>query len=247
MIDALALFAALATWAVSTVLAVRLVALSRRTGEAAELWVGLAYLLASGVGVPPFILANHLRVTDPVAAQLWLLVALGGFLASCVALSLGVWRTFRATSRWPLAIVLVVAVAAARAFLAALRSDPGRVPASGIAAGAVAFSVALSWAALESLSLASVLRRRASIGLASPEVHQRVRLWGIAALLTLANATFGTAMYFLYGTNVPVVTTRLVQTAFTLLVTAATWISFFPPERVRRWMRSRAASIRRVG
>jgi hypothetical protein len=46
---------------------------------------------------------------------------------------------------------------------------------------------------------------------------------------------------------VPVVTTRLVQTAFTLLVTAATWISFFPPERVRRWMRSRAASIRRVG
>jgi hypothetical protein len=222
----------------STVVGGRLLWVARRTREAPELAMGLAFVVSGAIGFPLLIAGQAALQASGPNATTHLLMALGaGFTFSgYVGLGVGCWRIFRPAARWPLVpIALGTLVLLAVCTLVATSSTPAEAPRrelvtwGGVFVGALTFA----WNAAESLLLHAQLRRRRALGLADPAVVNRVLMWSVGTLAALGMTLHGLLLRVLLG---PVVADghRLVSSLFGLVAAVAIWLAFFPPAAYRR-------------
>jgi hypothetical protein len=228
----------------SLVVGLRLIALSRHTGEVPELAVGLALLLMGGLGYPVQAAA---RGAEPLGGFVRIALAFGAM--ACMAggvVGIGVfnWRVFRPER--PAARRAVQALAAggvARILWQA--ADPGFLAAAvgrgpGVTGLELLAAAALGWAAFESTSFARRLGRRLALGLADPLVVERVRLWSLAIV---AAQILNAASIAARALGVDLATWRYGGALIGPLGLAAALgmsLAFFPPARYRRFRLTRA-------
>lgn len=222
----------------STVVGGRLLWVARRTREAPELAMGLAFVVSGAIGFPLLIGAQAIQQASGSNATSHLLMAFGaGFTFSgYVGLGVGCWRIFRPAARWPLVPIAVGTLALlAVCTLVATSSSIGEAPRrelvmwGGVFIGALTFA----WNATESFLLYAQLRRRLALGLADPEIVNRVLMWGAGTVAAFGMTVHGLLLRVLLG---PVVSDehRVVSSLFGLVAAIAIWLAFFPPAAYRR-------------
>jgi hypothetical protein len=221
----------------SAVVGIRLLRLATRTRQAPELAMGLAFVVSGAIGYPLLTAATLLLAADAlelarVATGLGTLSLFAGY----VGLSIGCWRIYRPADRWPLTPIavgtLLLAVATTVTFVRSDRRPGGPRDIaiwSGIAMGIAAFG----WNAFESFSLHRQLRRRLALGLAEPEIANRVLLWGIGAFAAFAMTLHAVAARILVG-QILGDGHRLVSSGLGLIAAVAIGLAFFPPAAYRR-------------
>jgi hypothetical protein len=229
---------------VSLVVGWRLLLLARRTRQLPELAVGLGLFLMGGFGWPLMVAAQRLLLAPDgvrvgLALASTLLMAVGE-----IALAVFTWRVFRPQARW--ARLLVLAVGLGFALCAA-----GQAFRPGYAAIALEQArpwwlyqllptFVLGWSGLESIHEARRCARRQRLGLSSPIVTSRFRLWGACtltcSLLTLVTALAGPA-FQTSAAGLGIIT------PVTLFAAVALWFAFLPPAFYQqRLLRSAAAA-----
>lgn len=221
----------------SAVVGIRLLRLAARTRQAPEFAMGLAFVVSGAVGFPlltasGFLLAAGASELARFTTGLGLLSLFAGY----VGLSIGCWRIYRPTARWPrlpiAAGTLLLLAAVAVTFVSDDRrpGSPRDVAIwSGIGMGILAFG----WNAVESFSLYRQLRRRLALGLAEPEIVNRVLMWGIGSFAACVMTFYSVAARLVVG---PLLGEghRLVSSGFGLIAAVAIGLAFFPPAAYRR-------------
>lgn len=212
-----------------------------------EFVLGLGLFAMGGIGTPlisaakagaQFDMALDLRVSMYVIAQV-ILVAGAGLVA------IFTWKVFRpkgALGRG-LGICLPLAGFVSFAVIPMTSSFADALATRGVGPHAInASNLAIYlWAAIESLSYAGALRKRARLGLADPIVADRVRLWGIAilvaGLLVALNGAFA-------WVGVDIVSSVLGATFvghFGLIAAVSLYLAFLPPRAYVAWVERRAS------
>jgi len=232
---------------VSLAVGVRLLLLARRTRQFPEFAMGGALLLMGGIGYPAIAIARGGEGLD-----LGVRCALAGFSMACqavgmIGLAAFTARVFRAgrpaakLAAWTLGALAVGSVVAGgmlSGFEAALANTGAPMLTNYALAGVI-----LGWCTVEAFLYHAKLRRRVGLGLASPVVANRIRLWGISSgVAMLLNGTSQVAAW----NGIDVATSILGATLIGVLgpiSAGATWLAFFPPASyLRRVERTSAAS-----
>lgn len=234
---------------VGWVVGVRLLRLARRTRGVPELTLGLGECLLAGA-VPPFIVLVQML---PGPAALVRAASFAAQLSYTVGLAVMIvftWRVFRPREGWARALGLSTigtlgvggAIGMARACLVgdveALR-DPSTTAFLVMEWVSVA---AFLWTAAEAFHHHGRLRRQAALGLADPEVANRILLWAFVGIGGVV-AAGGSVVVELFGiAAIDHTPTRLVCAFATLVSSVCVQLAFLPPQGYRRWVRSRAAA-----
>ncbi len=232
----------------STVVGVRLLLLSHRTGQITEFLIAIGVL---GIGPLGFGLSVIARL--PGRSTI-----LGATLMGCSFLALFIgaasqylfaWYVFRFRDRWarPLCLAAILLLAGAYA---------GDILENGLinrSHGSTWFGMGvllrmgvLVWISTESFTYWRRMRRRLRLGLADPVVTNRFLLWGLGSGAALAGSGVAALMMALTGFDAsggPA--TALVLSAHGTVAAVAMWLAFLPPQRYRRWIerRSQRASV----
>jgi hypothetical protein len=217
--------------------------IARRTGGAPERWIALCLLPICGFGYPLLVSAQAFAGGAALVAMS-LGIAASDFGLGCIFFFTR--AVFRPGVRWlgPLLTSIVALLlfhwGALTVRLLEMRSPviafDFRLTLLVDAVSAVGFG----WAAVESLPYAAAPRRRAALGLADPLVANRLLLWGLVGLSTVA-INFVNGLAAVRGLN-------MLQDPVTLLVTGvlglanalALALAFLTPERYAAWIRGRA-------
>lgn len=233
---------------VAGVIGVRLLLLSRRTGQTAERWLGGGLLCTAALGYTPMIIALSLRQANPDAAG-WLdAVTIAGWVVhnlGVVCMLTFVVKVFRANSAW--ARGLAFAMGAVLWVGWGLYVQQGGIATGRPTAGYwIAFATIGTypfWSAFEAFRYHGLMRRRLALGMADAVVVDRFRLWGVASLCAVASiwiVNIPTFMGLEAGSarisNVSSVC-LVVTAAFGIATVGAYWLTFFPPA----WYRARLA------
>lgn len=228
-------------------LGLRLLRLSRRTGEQPERWLGLAFVCTgASAWLLPLAASEGLA---PDAARSIALTAQVGLTAAIVFLTVFAWRVFRAASRAARWLAIAVIGANVGAGAAVLASGMP-VPVGGLGLFTIgARCTALVWLFVESASYAQRTRRRLRLGLADPIVANRFVLWSIwtgalalIPLFVLGLRAAGALEAPVPGAPLPgaVRAALAVLGAGGAVAFVAGWLAFFPPAPYRRWIAVRA-------
>jgi hypothetical protein len=222
---------------ITLVVAVRLLALWRRTRALPEFAIGMGVVLVSVIGMP---LALAGRLPQTVATPFGNAVFGVGFVCVCAGITLFFVFTasvFHAGSRWARAAVVVTGIMLAATAAGLIRAasfcnDIAEVVAHTRpwAIGTVGMlAAAFVWTAFESLRYHGQLRRRRALRLADPVVENRFLLWGIGgvSMVVLAGSLAG---FLLARKAVLLEPWALGIMAASGLVMGSTWLlTFFPP------------------
>jgi hypothetical protein len=218
---------------VSLLVGTRLILLARRTGEFPEFAIGGALVLMGGIGYPATAIARGAEGLDPAVRG-----AIAGFAMTCQAVGITglaafTWRVFRADqAAAKLAVGVLGALAAGTVladwlgsgFASAVHNTGLPMRGNEALAGTV-----LGWCTIESLAYFSKLQRRVALGLASPVVADRMRLWGIASgVAMLLNIISQVAAW----NGVDIATSAFGSAVIGILgpiAAGAMWLAFFPP------------------
>jgi hypothetical protein len=237
--------ATLAFVAVSAVLAVRLLALARRTQRMPELALGLAYLTVGALGYPLGLVTVLPGVEERVARACFALSHLftGVGSAAVYAFTCAVFRPEAGWARWLVRLAAsALAVQTAFSVARALTGDPARFAepdaAFTVRQAITAFSYA--WTAIEALRYRALMVRRLALGLAEIEVVNRFLLWAIAGIGAFAGS--GTMSAVSLVGSVPWQDPIALSAVGLGGVTSAAcaWLAFMPPRAYLAWVRSRA-------
>ena len=236
---------------VALLVGLRLVALSRRTGQVAERLLGLGLLLtaALGYGVMMIAVIGRARLADPAnAPAIYTVVTTFGWLCHNVGVMcmLGfLLRVFRPGVAWARALAAWMALVLWVGW-AAFVADGGMrdgLPRAGYWLSFVTIGSYPFWLAAESFAYYARMRRRMALGLAEPLLANRFLLWGLASV---------TAALSIWVVNVPalvgagasaggsalLVVCILITSALGIATVSIYWLTFFPPS----WYRRRLAS-----
>ena len=232
------LISVLTSWLVG----VRLVLLSRRTGQLPELLIGLALLLTGGLWSPLVAIGRQaVALSDGVRAGIVAVGCVGGLLGM-TSLAVFIWRTYRPADRAAAIAACVVPLVLSAVFAAQwfgrgwaefARTESG--PWLLASWTGVAIYV---WSNLEAWRHYGMQRRRLALGLADPVVTDRMRLWALAMAAALAGSSIlavcQTAGVQVGGTALGLGLTAVVACG----AAACLWLAFAPPAaylaRVRR-------------
>lgn len=227
---------------VSLAVGIRLLLLARRTRQFPEFAMGGALLLMGGIGYPAIAIARGGEGLDP-----GLRCALAGVSMACqalgmIGLSAFTARVFRAgqpagrLAAWTLgtlAVGSVVADGMFSGFQAAVENAGAPIRTNEALAGVV-----LGWCTVEAFLYHAKLQRRVGLGLASPVVANRIRLWGISSgVAMLLNVISQVAAW----NGIDVATSTLGASLIGVLgpiSAGSTWLAFFPPAAYLRRIES---------
>ncbi len=231
--------------AASIVVALRLLALHRRTGAAPELLLGLMLLLSVGVGYPLLIAADR---AGPGNVRPLFIVSTLAVNAGFALLFAFTWRVFRPDAAWARTLagagVLTLLGNAALRCADALTEAEVRIGNEVVAESLLQTTpvlVAYLWTAWEALHYHGLMRRRARIGLADAAVSDRFLLWGLMALCVAAGVLLNSvALTF---------QVEILESPGVLLGSSATGLAqalllvlaFVPPRAYLAWVRARAS------
>lgn len=229
--------------------AARLLVLARRTKALPEAALGAMLLCLMGVGYP-------LAVVAQAEATLGLTAAKSIQLVSNLLVDLGLglpyvftWSVFRRQATWARALCAVAGVALAVHFVATIGVVLGlermadALPRIGLWAQVplVTGTLGFAWTAIESFLYRDQLAKRLRLGLAEPEVVNRLSLFGalgaVTALGALANSAFLMRQVDVVGDPVALAVTSCTGMAQAILL----WLAFLPPARYRSWLAARAS------
>lgn len=225
----LALLGISAFGAVSFVVGLRLVLLSRRTGLMPERLIGISLFLAGGLGTALLVAAGFAGDARwAVSTASVLMINLG-----VAALGVFTWRVFRPTL---LGATLVAACVAllflsmiverfTGEYLGAARTD------FAIAADYAGRLLLYGWATWESFRQYALARRRVRIGLTEPLLANRFLLWGVGTSAALG--IWLHAFWSELARRPDRTESYLVITALGTTCALAIWLAFFPPRAYR--------------
>jgi hypothetical protein len=227
----------------SSVVGIRLLMLSRRTGQLPELLIGIGVL---GIGPLGFGLSMIARF--PGQSMILAAVLTGcSFLALFIGAAsqyLFAWYVFRLRDAWarPLCFAAVVLLAA---------TYTGDILENGLVnpiRGGTWFWMGMTlrlgvllWNATESFAYWARMRRRLRLGLADPVVTNRFLLWGLGSGAAFVGSAVGGIAIVLTGFSAgsrPLVAFILSMHGF--IAAVAMWLAFMPPQRYRRWIERRS-------
>lgn len=231
----------------SAVVGVRLLRLAARTRQVPELAMGLAFVVSGAIGFPLLSVASMSMQTGGADPARWVM----GFgtlslFSGYVGLAVGCWRIYRPVDRWPLLPIgagILALLAASAVTFGSREFGPGSLRDVAFWSGVAIGSATFAWNALESFLLHAQLRRRLVLGLAEPEVVNRVLLWGIGSFAAFVMTLHGLTTRILIG-HVIEDGHRLVSSAFGLVAAVAIGLAFFPPAAYRRRVAAPAAPSR---
>ena len=233
---------------VSLAVGVRLLLLARRTRQFPELAIGGALVLMGGIGYPATAISRGAEGLDPGTRA-----AIAGFAMSCQAIGITglaafTARVFRAgqplarAGAWTLAALALGSVVA-DGVLSGYQDAVANVGAPMRANEALA-GVVLGWATVESFLYYAKLKRRVALGLGSPVVANRIRLWGVASgVAMLLNVTSQLAAW--HGIDIATSTFGAALIGALGPIAAGTmWLAFFPPASYVRRVEAAAEAAR---
>lgn len=235
--DFLAKVASWAALAISLLLAVRLLRMARRTGNAPEMAMG-AYEAFIVLGMAAYI-STRFVPGDGVLLVFRLVVA-ANFLIACgvVALAFGVWRIYRAAEAWPKLVCagLALWVLGSWAWTSAGEGLPLIASSSAANTVFVAGRTAVyAWGAFEAFRFHHQLRRRLALGLIEPLVVHQVLLWGVFCVCMGMTAVVMLASGYVLGDAVRSWRLgTLINAGLSFSASYCLWFSFFPPAFYRR-------------
>lgn len=209
--------------------------------------MGLAFVLSGAIAFPLLTAAGVLFAAEERAlAHVAAATGTTSLFAGYVGLALGGWRIYRPSERWPLLpIAAGTALLVAASLVSFLSTDtrPGGLRDVFFWTGASLGSITFGWNAFESFSLYGQLRKRLALGLAEPEVTNRVLMWGVGACAACLMTLHGLAARLLIG-QVLGDGYRLISSGLGLIAAVAVALAFFPPAAYRRRFAASAAHTR---
>ena len=230
---------------VSTVVAIRLFGLHRRTGATPELLLGGMLFLSVSIGYP-FMIAS-----DQVAAwtgPLFLVATLAINVGFCLLFAF-TWRVFQPQAAW------ARAVAAAGMILLfvnvvhqGIRVSKGSFAFTEVPLAESLFQTgpvlaAYVWASWESLRYYAKMRRRLKIGLADPVVGDRFLLWGLLGLPTSLGVIANSVAIALRVEVFSDPRILLLSSATGMAQAVILVLAFLPPRSYLSWVRARATAV----
>lgn len=222
------------------ILGARLIWLWRRTREWPELAIGASFLLAGFVGYAAWLVIGVLRgggatpETIKQVAQIGLALTIAG--AQCNGV--GTLLIFRPGAKWAKALLAIAGVLMATCWARYFGSVAGE-SAPQFWLGILSIVPLYAWAAVESLSLGSLLRKRARLGLADPLVVNRMTQYGVSGAAVVASIAVSYTSQLVYGIAPPPWTAALAS-GLLVVGAASIWLGFFPPASVRARLLARA-------
>lgn len=229
--------------------AIRLLALASRTRELPELLLGVAYLLGGVLGFATIIVGTACQESTPLLSRILGGVGLFFFSTGHLSVALMCWRVFAPDNRWLAALFWLLAAVLILDFARNIGVEGIPFPPSQSPwyyPGMLARNVTTTWWVIAALSYHARLRRRLALGLADAPAANRVLLWGLAGVATLAASlviTIGTiAGPFDLPHHDSDARDVLVMIAVTLVAlgAVASWLAFLPPRRYVAWIEARA-------
>jgi len=238
---------------VAGAIGIRLILLSRRTGQTPERFLGWGLLLTAGLGYMPMILGLVARNARPdlPAAPFTAIVGAGWVFHNLgvICMLVFVVRVFRSESGTArlLAGAMGVALWIGWGLFVAQGGLVDGIPRGGYWLAFATIGTYPFWSAFESFRYFGLMRKRLALGLAEPLLVDRFRLWGVASVCAAAS---------IWIVNIPTFVGMDVQTAqssgltaLCMLVTAAFgtatvctyWLTFFTPGWYRSRFTARAA------
>jgi hypothetical protein len=231
-----------------TVVGVRMLLLSRRTGGRHEFLIGAGMILIGAIGFPGSAAAGFGRAVGEMNIPLWFLFTLITQIGLLLVYAF-TWQVFRPAESWGKAIVVAAAllmfvslVLSARA-LAAAPPDAisTTVSRTGMFIGMAGYCGCFLWSAIEGFVHHRNAKRRLVIGLADPVVVNRFLLWGlfgVAATAINVTSFAGNAIGVDPSTSPLVLVPMGVFGCFASL---AMYLAFLPPASYLARVRASAA------
>jgi hypothetical protein len=239
---------------VAGIIGVRLIALSRRTGQTPERWLGGGLLCTAALGYTPMIIALTAKQAHPEAAGLYDAITIGGWVVhnlGVLCMLTFIVKVFRADAVW--ARVLACAMAAVLWVGWVLYLQQGGLiagrPTSGYWIAFATIGTYPFWSAFEAFRYHGLMRKRLALGMADALVVDRFRLWGMASLCAVASIWIVNIPTFMglgagsAGIDRVSSVCLVVTACFGIGTVSAYWLTFFPPT----WYRARLSAASTAG
>jgi hypothetical protein len=229
--------ASLATLALSIFVSVRLVLVALRTRAAPESAMATYQVLIVGA-IVVYSALRILAVEDPGRLLAWVVTANGMIALGVVALAVGVWRIYRPSERWAMALGGVLSLWVMVGWLWTSLGDA--LPTTVAATPANAFFVmgrsgVYLWGGFEGVRYHRMMRRRAALGLGDAAIAHQILLWGVFSftmgVLAISSLAAGYALGEAYAQWTPGL---FLTPAISLVASICLWLAFFPPASYRR-------------
>jgi len=229
--------------------ALRLLALASRTRELPELLLGVAYLLGGVLGFATLVVGTAFQDSAPLLSRVLGGVGLFFFSTGHLSVALMCWRVFAPDNRRLAALFWLLAAVLAADFARNIGLEGSPFPPSASPwyyPGMLGRTATTVWWVIAALSYHGRLRRRLALGLADAPAANRVLLWGLAGVATLAGSLVITVGTVTGPFDLPHHDSDardvLVMVAVTLisLGAVASWLAFLPPRRYVAWIEARA-------
>lgn len=229
---------------------IRLVVLSRRTGQAPERYIGFGMLAFAGIAYPLFLVG--VAADGGLPFPLGIAVSLGAHAAyfTClVMLALFTRMVFRRESKWGFIAVGVLAlielVGAGSSLSVSLQGSREALILSpayrwGGALISGSYGLVFLWASIEAFIYRSALMRRLALGLADPVVVNRFTVW---ILGTGAACAIDVGLVLANGLGLNPATNpipALLQSSSGLICSLTWMLTFAPTDAYLNWVRRRA-------
>ncbi|MCG8589685.1 MAG: hypothetical protein MJE66_10380 [Proteobacteria bacterium] len=230
-----------------SVVGVRLMLL--KDGGFLEFALGGSLFAVAGLGYPLTVLMQAIPGL-PSGGRLALQIAAVSLInGGLFGIFLFTWRVFRRDATWAKALVAVGGLALLAQGMASVWDGASTRDIAGSFARWHALSIALcgvafGWTGIESLHYRSLLKRRASLGLADPVVLNRMTLWAALGCLIALVSAVDCTLIWTAGDNpfvidvVLIVVNAVSGTADSVLVLLA----FMPPQWYLRRIRGSASA-----
>ena len=220
----------------SLVLGTRLVLLWRRTREWPELIIGASFWLAGGLGYMAWLALGVLigQAADSETIKRVAMAGLAFTAAGAFGNGIGTALIFRPAQRWAKIFVACMGLGLLACW-SLYASRPAGDSAQQFWQTILMVTPLYVWGAVESISLASVLRKRARLGLSDPLVANRTMLFGICNAAVVTSIAISYSAQLVHGITPPPWTATLASSAL-LVGAGAIWLGFFPPASYPCWL-----------
>ncbi len=239
--DLLAKLALVVTCVVAVYVSVRMLLIWRKTRMFPELCIGLNVLsIALGGLVITLLMVSG---STPADGAKYFIPRVFGLLCIFVHITASyatVWKIFRSSDLWALALIVAATAAAVPWFFGAL-ANRGEPVASSSVLLLVLRGGGMAWATLECFRYSARLRKRAALGLGDPMIAHRIWLWGLGAGFTLLAIGLDIGSWVLAGQALINTPLGVVMAALGLAGALSIALAFFPPARYASRMERRYA------
>lgn len=241
MIEVLGAVGLLAFMISSVTIGVRLLVIGARSRNVPELAIGFGFVVGAVVGYVPetIVLSADLMSASTEATVL----AVTQIAIRCAPVSILVFTiaVFRPSETWARVFGILIVAALVVSWVAFPSTRIHAQSESDVLwydLFAVARTLAAAWGATESFLYYKRARLQLKLGLMSPVLADRFRLWGIglAALTGLLGTTIWAAML---GIDPAIPGWVLLESLLGVAGASTLWLTFFPSEAYKRYVESR--------